>query len=147
MSDSIISSTGDDAASHPRCRTLDASIDSIPTALPCPLPQRRHGRFLVQPLPSSPAPSSVRAPSPATKQPGVLAPPPPQQQPASSPSVTERRPSRIIGRFEVSELLPSVKPHTGIDSGATTSTTTSGDNTPQKPPSSFAPPVHPFSYS
>jgi hypothetical protein len=137
MSDSLIpagvtSQTLDDSDEPSRCRPLqitpisvEAAVESLAVPNACPLPQRRHGRFLVQPLPNSPAPSCVRAPSPASKF---------QQQPLSSPtpsSVSERRPSRIIGRFEVSELLPSVKPH--IDSSATSSTA-SGDNTPQKPP-------------
>jgi hypothetical protein len=61
---------------------------------------RRHGRFLVQPLMDT----SARNSSPATKPP--VAPTKMQSSPTPSGTfLTERRPSRIIGRFEVSELF------------------------------------------
>ena len=66
---------------------------------------RRHGRFLVQPLmESSRTPSSIRTASPGGKPPlgpnGRL-----QSSPTPSSLLSERRPSRIIGRFEVCELF------------------------------------------
>lgn len=73
---------------------------------------RRHGRFLVQPLLDSAAmsatPTSLRAPSPAnssgSKPP--LVPTKVHSSPTPSNSaIIERRPSRIIGRFEVCELF------------------------------------------
>jgi hypothetical protein len=45
--------------------------------------------------------------------------------------VSERRPSRIIGRFEVSELLPSVKSTNMVIQELATAST-SGDTTPLK---------------
>lgn len=67
---------------------------------------RRHGRFIVQPLLEA-SPSGIRAPSPGGGKPplgpGVKL----QQSPQpSSAALCDRRPSRIIGRFEVSELFP-----------------------------------------
>lgn len=74
---------------------------------------RRHGRFLVQPLMDaniSTTPSSIRAPSPAATSCGK---PAPGLRLHSSPNppgcLTERRPSRMIGRFEVSELYEESK--------------------------------------
>lgn len=69
---------------------------------------RRHGRFLVQPLMEaslSATPTSARAPSPGGRPP--LAPSKLQSSPTPSALVSERRPSRIIGRFEVCELFES----------------------------------------
>ena len=70
---------------------------------------RRHGRFLVQPLMETNSTTSIRAPSPASGKP-PLGPPNSaiklQQSPQPS-YISERRPSRIIGRFEVSELFPA----------------------------------------
>ena len=72
---------------------------------------RRHGRFLVQPLMDanlSTTPSSGRTCSPATKPP--LVPSKIQSSPTMTASlISERRPSRIIGRFEVSELFEEPK--------------------------------------
>ena len=85
---------------------------NIEAAVGCASSQsRRHGRFTVQPLMDSnlsTTPTSVRAPSPAnctgSKPPlgpnKVLCSPTP-----SSAFISERRPSRIIGRFEVCELF------------------------------------------
>jgi len=79
---------------------------------------RRHGRFLVQPLMDaslSTTPSSGRTCSPATKPP--LVPSKIQSSPTMTASIlNERRPSRIIGRFEVSDLFEETKPAGGINS-------------------------------
>jgi hypothetical protein len=61
---------------------------------------RRHGRFLVQPL--DPSPCNFRDPSP---KPPLAPSPGPKVKVDSNVGVPERRPSRIVGRFEVTELL------------------------------------------
>lgn len=53
---------------------------------------RRHGRFLVQQMEEG-----IKARSPVCK---------PRASPGIRSVLSERRPSRIIGRFEVSELFP-----------------------------------------
>ena len=102
-------------AMHPPVRAdVASSIESLQPEAPvgccntAPSSSRRHGRFLVQPLMEaniSTTPSSMRAPSPAATSCGK---PPlgPRLHSSPTPSgvLAERRPSRIIGRFEVSEL-------------------------------------------
>lgn len=95
---------------------------------------RRHGRFLVQPLMDSSivaTPTSLRAASPAncsgSKPP--LGPVKVQSSPTPSSSViTERRPSRIIGRFEVCELFSA-----GEETKATSSSPQIVSSPPGKP--------------
>ena len=76
---------------------------------------RRHGRFLVQPLMDaslSGTPCSARACSPATKV--SVNPSKVQSSPTlCTVNISERRPSRIIGRFEVCELFDEQKAGTG----------------------------------
>lgn len=66
---------------------------------------RRHGRFIVQPLLET-SPCGIRAPSPAGGKPPLGPGMKLQQSPQPSSIGVDRRPSRIIGRFEVSELFP-----------------------------------------
>lgn len=73
---------------------------------------RRHGRFLVQPLQETPL---ARAASPAGKPP--LGPGQIRASPLPS-ALSERRPSRIIGRFEVSELFAGEPSDSGVSATA-----------------------------
>lgn len=88
-----------------------AAIASLQPEAPVGCSTRRHGRFLVQPLMEANvgganSPGNVRSASPVSRRIGK---PPlgPRVQSSPTPSVSflaERRPSRIIGRFEVCEL-------------------------------------------
>jgi len=120
---------GGEDSEPPRCSLLDAAVGTCPVAasvaeLAAP---RRHGRFLVQPITASPLQSSSMSSRSASPGSTVL-------RTISSPQpcvVSERRPSRIIGRFEVSELLPSVKSTNMVIQELATAST-SGDTTPLK---------------
>lgn len=133
----------------PRCSLLDiqvcpvsASVASLPF---CESQQpRRHGRFLVQPIAASPLQSSSmssRSASPGASRANLKSSAAAASAASiSSPSqpcgtnfsvVSERRPSRIIGRFEVSELLPLVK-STNVIIQELSTASTSGDTTPMK---------------
>ena len=71
---------------------------------------RRHGRFLVQPLMDSgisTTPSNIRNSSPATAKGQMTS--KLQSSPPQSSILSERRPSRIIGRFEVCDLFDESK--------------------------------------
>jgi hypothetical protein len=85
--------------------------NQLPTAEPsCNSSSRRHGRFLVQPLMDSgisTTPSNVRNSSPATSKIQMAS--KLQSSPTQSSILTERRPSRIIGRFEVCDLFDESK--------------------------------------
>jgi len=131
-------SIGDDSE-PPRCSLLDAVVTQPPMGVVAASvaelapPPRRHGRFLVQPITASPLQSSSsclssRSASPGSRAVRTISSP----QPSSNASVlSERRPSRIIGRFEVSELLPTVKSTNMVIQELSTAST-SGDTTPLK---------------
>ena len=80
---------------------------------------RRHGRFIV---------SEVSGPSPCKPPPGPM-----RSSPMASPAaqfVSERRPSRIIGRFEVSQLFPDKTVSASVSTSAAMSATVSPSPTP-----------------
>ena len=132
--------SGGEDGEPPRCSLLDATATapavsttggvvaaSIAELAP---PARRHGRFLVQPITASPLQSSSlssRSASPGSTALRTMSSP----QPSSASVLSERRPSRIIGRFEVSELLPTVKSTNMVIQELSTAST-SGDTTPLK---------------
>ena len=127
-------SGGGDDSDPPRCSLLDAATQpvgvvaaSVAELAPA---ARRHGRFLVQPITASPLQSSSlssRSASPGSTTLRTMSSP----QPSNASVLSERRPSRIIGRFEVSELLPSVKSTNMVIQELSTAST-SGDTTPLK---------------
>lgn len=93
------------------------------------LPPRRHGRFLVQPISASPLQTSSM--SSRSASPGGTAIRSMSSPSANASLISERRPSRIIGRFEVSELLPTVK-STSVVIQELSTAANSGDTTPLK---------------
>lgn len=100
------SSSRSNLQSQESCSTKTGSVSqTIPESSNAGA-SRRHGRFLVQPLTETglaTTPSNVRTSSPATKP--VMIPGKLQSSPPVSAVLSERRPSRIIGRFEVCELF------------------------------------------